>query len=79
MVDYYSTHFQGAICRNIEKELVFTDIECDIDDSRTFTPNFICFEREASDVKYVTLQRILMLKVKARARHALTLKQKNLF
>ena len=52
MVDYYSTHFQWAECRNIEKELVFTDIECDIDDSRTFTPNFICFERVASDVKY---------------------------
>ena len=28
---------------------------------------------------YVTLHRILMLKVKARARHAFTLKQKNLF
>ena len=27
----------------------------------------------------VTLHRILMLKVKARARHAFTLKQKNLF
>ena len=52
MVDYYSTHFQWAECRNVEKELVFTDIECDIDGSRTFTPNFICFEREASDVKY---------------------------
>ena len=30
-------------------------------------------------LKYVTLHRILMLKVKARARHAFTLKQKNLF
>ena len=29
--------------------------------------------------KYVTLHRILMLKVKARAQHAFTLKQKNLF
>ena len=29
--------------------------------------------------KNVTLHRILMLKVKARARHAFTLKQKNLF
>ena len=28
---------------------------------------------------YVTLHRTLMLKVKARARHAFTLKQKNLF
>ena len=28
---------------------------------------------------YVTLHRILMLKVKARARHAFTLRQKNLF
>ena len=28
---------------------------------------------------YVTLHRILMLKVKARARHAFSLKQKNLF
>ena len=28
---------------------------------------------------YVTLHRILMLKMKARARHAFTLKQKNLF
>ena len=31
---------------------MFADIECAIDDSRTFTPNLICFEREASDVKY---------------------------
>ena len=52
MVDYYSTHFQWAECRNIEKELVFADIECDIEDSRTFTPNFICCERVASDEKY---------------------------
>ena len=31
---------------------MFTDTECDIEDSRTFTPNFICCERVASDVKY---------------------------
>ena len=50
--DFYSTHFEWAEKEDIEKELVFADIECTIDDSRTFTPNLICFEREASDVKY---------------------------
>ena len=34
------------------KELVFADIECHIDDSRQFTPNLICVERESSDKKY---------------------------
>ena len=34
---------------------------------------------ETVTVTNVTLHRILMLKVKARARHAFTLKQKNLF
>ena len=33
----------------------------------------------SNQVLYVTLHRILMLKVKARARHVFTLKQKNLF
>ena len=36
-------------------------------------------EVSLNTVQYVTLDRILMLKVKARARHAFTLKQKNLF
>ncbi|CAH3187981.1 unnamed protein product [Porites lobata] len=35
-----------------QKELVFADIECCIDDQRQFTPNLICFERETSDEKY---------------------------
>ena len=34
---------------------------------------------EIHTVEYVTLHRTLMLKVKARARHVFTLKQKNLF
>ena len=50
--DFYSNHFQWAEPKNTEKELVFADIECTIDDSRTFTPNLICFERETSDEKY---------------------------
>ena len=37
-----------------------------------------CMNLIGSDL-YVTLHRILMLKVKVRARHAFTLKQKNLF
>ena len=45
-------------------------------------PHFKCY-RVYLELLYnlsnVTLHRILMLKVKARARHAFTLKQKNLF
>lgn len=50
--DFYSNHFQWAEPKNTEKELVFADIEYTIDDSRTFTPNLICFERETSEEKY---------------------------
>lgn len=49
--DYYFTHYtrEGS---PTEKEMVFGDIECEIDDSRTFTPNLICCERESSEAKY---------------------------
>lgn len=47
--DFQEAHF-GDI-KERESELVFAEIECSIDDSRVFTPNLICFERESSDVK----------------------------
>ena len=37
------------------------------------------FKEDKCHLVYVTLHRTLMLKVKARARHAFTLKQNNLF
>ena len=53
LMNFYSDHFEwGERKRQKEKELVFADIECSIDDARKFSPNLICFEREASDVKY---------------------------
>ena len=50
--DFYYNNYVWGEKKDIEKDLVFADIECDIDDSRTLTPNLICFEGEASNVKY---------------------------
>lgn len=49
--DYYFTHYtrEGS---PTEKELVFADIEFEIDDSRSFTSNLICCKRESSEAKY---------------------------
>ena len=41
--------------------------------------NFILYLKKTKNRLFVTLHRILMLKMKARAQHAFTLKQKNLF
>ena len=52
-MNFYSDHLEWSERkRQKEKEFVFADIECSIDDARKFFPNLICFEREASDVKY---------------------------
>ena len=52
LMNFYSDHFEKVERkRQKEKELVFADIECSIDDARKFSPNLICFEREASAVK----------------------------
>ena len=45
----------------------------------TFEPHLFSSNVEHCSISNVTLHRILMLKVKARARHAFTLKQNNLF
>ena len=53
LMKFYGDHFEwGEIKRKKETELVFADIECSIDESRTLSPNLICFERETSDEKY---------------------------
>ena len=51
--DFYYDHFSvDGSTSEVVKELVFADIECSIDDERTFTPNLICYKRETSNEKH---------------------------